>query len=45
MFCDKEHQSKKVFIKLLARKSFTHFLKIDIFASFSFVNAKRKKPN
>ena len=38
MFCDKEHLSKKVFIKLLSRKSFIHFLKIDIFASFSIVN-------
>ena len=31
MFCDKEHLSKKVFIKLLSRKSFIHFLKIYIF--------------
>ena len=42
MFCDKEHLSKKVFIKLLSRKSFIHFLKIYIFlfASFSIVKTE-----
>ena len=43
LFCDKEHLSKKVFIKLLSRKSSTHVLKIDIFcASFSIVVKNRR---